>query len=561
MVTANCQWPLFYQGLQRFDPTAAQPVTVSDFSGVLQHSHKLTLLFLGLAEHNVASVLAQLNLTLRQLSLVHARVTKMMTLGLIFSRGFGWQSQRSQLFLQAICLHAAMATMASNPLQATLALAKALQQFDKQHPLLPLLIATCNARRHPAWQCHPDGPLLALIGQLAEQMLPESGNQAGLAQVLLYYRRNQDESNNQSDSIKTKWFGLLQQLVANNALPGRFGKDSQAKATTSDYWFISGLVADTPQSTTVYVRAFDPSTKTLGNEVSQLPLPRLSLLSPQYFRDPAWLALLEPDNALLPATSQMTLKHCLEQSVFNQLGMLSISKQVQLLQTQPQISRYLERAAGNISRQQIPVSQLRHAITMLGQDALSDWVAQAELSQYCVSQAHPHHNWLEQLQHCLTTALLLISAAAQQPLALCTAGLVARCASVSLWQHAALPQLPLAKHIQQKLVLGLHIHRHIWQSKTYPGQLQALFQHYQHPDWATAVQDWHNSPSSSLGLVLNISWQLTLAVFCATDANTQQLAALLPSGSARLKLPSHSAQYWQQQLIAASQCYYPLPEI
>uniref|UniRef100_UPI003563589E hypothetical protein n=1 Tax=Arsukibacterium sp. TaxID=1977258 RepID=UPI003563589E len=458
MVTANYQWPLFYQGLQRFDPTAAQPVTISDFAGVLQHSHKLTLLFLELAQHNVATVVAQLNLTLRQLSLVQARVTKMMALGLIFSRGYGWQSQRSQQFLQAICLHAAITTPDSSPLQETLALAKALQQFDKQHPLLPLLIATCNARRHPAWQCHPDAPLLARVGQLAEQMLPESGNQAGLAQVLQHYQDNQNAS------TKTKWFDLLQQLVAHNALPGRFGKDSQTTGNTPRYWLISGMVADTQQSTTVYVRPFDPGTKTLGNEVSQQPLSRLTLLSPQYFRDPTWLALLELDNTLLPAPSHITLKHCLEQSVFNQLGKLSISKQVQVLHTQPRISRFLELAAGNISRQQLPVSQLRHAITMLGQDALSDWVAQAELSQYCQQQAHPHHHWLEQLQQCLTAALLLISEAAQQPLAQCIAGLIARCASVSLWQHAALGQLPLAKHVQQNLLLGLHIQRHIWQS-------------------------------------------------------------------------------------------------
>ncbi|WP_372628067.1 hypothetical protein, partial [Arsukibacterium sp.] len=280
-----------------------------------------------------------------------------------------------------------------------------------------------------------------------------------------------------------------------------------------------------------------------------------------YFRDPTWLALLELDNTLLPAPSHITLKHCLEQSVFNQLGKLSISKQVQVLNTQPRISRFLELAAGNISRQQLPVSQLRHAITMLGQDALSDWVAQAELSQYCQQQAHPHHHWLEQLQQCLTAALLLISEAAQRPLAQCIAGLISRCASVSLWQHAALGQLPLAKHVQQNLLLGLHIQRHIWQSKTYPIQLKALFQHYQHPDWATAMQDWHSNLPSSLTLLLNISWQLTLAVFCVADTNSQRLSALLAAGCAKLNLPNRPAEHWQQQLIAASHCYYPLPEI
>ena len=222
MVTADCQWPLFYQGLQRFDPKADQPLATSDIASVLQHSSDLTLLFLTLADQNFSTVVAQLNLTPRQLSLQHARVIKMMALGLILSRGFGWQPQRSQHFLQAICLHAA-ATPDTNaiPLQTTLTMAKALQHYNKQHPLLSLLIAYCNAKRQLAWQCHPDGPLMAMLNQLVVQMLPKPGSQAGLEQLLLQYRSGQ------TGIAAAKWFGILQQLVAYHALPGRFGKDIQ----------------------------------------------------------------------------------------------------------------------------------------------------------------------------------------------------------------------------------------------------------------------------------------------------------------------------------------------
>tara|TARA_R100001443_G_scaffold16613_1_gene26906 strand:+ start:15552 stop:17165 length:1614 start_codon:yes stop_codon:yes gene_type:complete len=530
-------------------------LATSDIASVLQHSSDLTLLFLTLADQNFSTVVAQLNLTPRQLSLQHARVIKMMALGLILSRGFGWQPQRSQHFLQAICLHAA-ATPDTNaiPLQTTLTMAKALQHYNKQHPLLSLLIAYCNAKRQLAWQCHPDGPLMAMLNQLVVQMLPKPGSQAGLEQLLLQYRSGQ------TGIAAAKWFGILQQLVAYHALPGRFGKDIQTTGNHQQYWLICGRVAAQHPPTVVYVRKFDPSTKALDNTLSELPLAQLTLLSPQYFRDPSWLATLEQDDMQLPAPPVVTLKRCLEQSIFNQLHPLSISRQVQLLKAQPLVSRFLEQAAGNISRQQLPVTQLRHAITMLGQDALSDWVGQAELYQYCQQQAHPHHDWLEQLRHCLNKALLLLSDAAKVPLAACTAGLVSHCATLSLWQHAALPQLALAKQLQQKLVLGLHIQQQIWQNKHYPAQLKLLLQHYQHPDWATAMDDWQSKQPPLLTLLLTMSWQLTLAVFCPTDANTQRLTTLLPAASARLHLPSHPAEYWQQLLVAASHCYYPLPE-
>jgi hypothetical protein len=364
-----------------------------------------------------------------------------------------------------------------------------------------------------------------------------------------------------ADIINTKWFCFLQQLTEGQALPGRFAKETKPLGEAAQYWFISGIDADKDQPLTVYIRSFDATHKTVGSEVCQLPLAKLTLLSPQYFRDPAWLAMLERDNNQFTLAPALTLADCLEQSIYHQLGELSVSKQVELLQARPLVSRFLEKAAGNISRQQLTVSHLRHAVTMLGQNALASWVAQAELHQYCQQLAHPHHCWLEQLQNCLINSLLLISDAARQPLSLCSAGLIAHCATLSLWQHAALPQLALAKQVQQKLLLGLHIQQHIWQNKPYPMQVQQLLQHYHQSDWAHAMQYWHSSQQAPLTMLLSLSWQLTLAVFCPTDANSQRLNTMLSASSSRLGLPERLAAYWQQQLIAVSQCYYPLPEI
>ena len=555
MATADSQWPLFYQGLQHFKPQAGTSAGTSDPDTVLLQSDQLSSLFIELANQNFAGVIAQLNLTPRQLPVNLARIVKMMALALILSRGYGWQNRRSQQLLQAIILPAALAPDAADYQRAWVLTAKILQQLNKQHPLLPLLVAACNAQRQPSWQQHPDGPLLSLLSQLAEQLLPVTGSQISLEQLLLQY------TTRQTAAPDSQWFYLLQQLVERQALPGRFARETRPGSNAQHYWFISGMASAPTQPAAVYVRQFDPASKTVGHEVQQLPLAGLTLLNPQYFRNPSWLALLEPDDGLWPAPADFTLDICLEQSVFYQLSKLNITKQVKLLETQPLIGQFLQLAATNLSRQQLAVNRLRHAISTLGQDALCDWVAQAELHQYCLRQAHPHHAWLEQLQHCRAQALLLLSEKTSKPLTTGCAAVVAGCATLSLWQHPTLPQTSLARHVQGQLLLGLHIQQHLWQAKSYPEQVQQLLQHYQQSDWSAAMDDWHSRQAAPLTLLLKLSWQLTLAVFFADDASIQRLNALLPPATARLGLAEHPAAYWQQQLTAASQCYYPLPKM
>ncbi|WP_214000299.1 hypothetical protein [Arsukibacterium sp.] len=555
MAIADNQWPLFYQGLQHVKQLASSATVTPDIAAALEQSKQLTSLFISIAEQHSTSIIAQLNLTPRHLAADLVRVVKMLALGLILSRGYGWQLRRSQQFLQALLMAEVLAPQTSNRLPARINLVKALQQFDKQHPLLPLLIASCNTQRQPAWQQHPDAPLLSLLSQLAQQLLPATGNQPGLEKVLNKYQVSRP------DSVNSSWFCQLQQLAERQALPGRFAKEIQSNNNSPNYWFICGVAPAQDGALAVYVRPFDPGSKTIGSEVQQLPMATLALLSPQYFRDLSWLILLEPDDNLLPAPAEHSLESCLSQSQFDQLSQLSITKQVEILAAQPLLSQFLQQAAGSISRQQLPVNRLRHAITMLGQDALRNWVAQAELHQYCLRQAHPHQLWLQQLQHCLEQALLLLCNATNQPLTAGSAGVVARCATASLWQHPALAQTALARHIQQQLVLGVHIQQHVWQAQHYPQHVQQLLQHYRQPDWSEAMQSWHSQQPAKLAVMLKLSWQLTLAVFCAGSVNEQRLTAMLPTACARLKLPVHPPTYWQEQLITASQCYYPLPEM
>ncbi|SNY55134.1 hypothetical protein SAMN06297280_2777 [Arsukibacterium tuosuense] len=555
MAIADNRWSLFYQGLRQLYQQASGTTTAPDIANALLQSDYLTALFFELADDNFASVIAQLNLTPKHLPINVAPVVKAMALGLILSRNYGWQPQRSKQFLQTIVLSAAYTLVAANAHHAKVHAAKALQQHNKQHPLLPLLIATCNIQRQPAWQLHPDAPLLSLISDLAQQLLPATGSLPGLEKVLTQYQANQP------DVVNSIWFCQLQKLVDLQALPGRFAKETQSDSNSRHYWFISGVAPAQDHALAVYVRPFDPVSKTVGNDVQQVALAALSLLNPQYYRDLSWLTILEQDDDLLPVPSEYSLDMCLSQSQFHKLGQLSINKQVQMLESQPLLSHFLQQAAGSISRQQLPVNRLRHAISMLGQDALSNWVAQAELHQYCLLQSHPHQQWLQQLQQCLEHALQLFCDAANQPLAAGSAGIIARCATASLWQHSALPQTGLARQTQQQLLLGIYIQQHVWQAQRYPEQAQQLLQHYQQAGWDDAMQSWHSQQPVQLTLLLKLSWQLTLAVFCAGSANEQRLGTMLAAAAVRLKLPEHSKTYWQNQLMAASQCYYPLPEM
>lgn len=560
MTTADKLWPLFYSGLQQLKqlvPQPSVPASAAAMPAILQQSVQLSILFNELAAQHPASIVAQLNLTPRQLSPHLAKAVKMLALSMILGRSYGWQNQRIERLLQAGLVTTACGDDSVTTLQASLIAAKALQQHDKQQPLLALLIGACNSSRYPGWLLHPDGPLLAQISLLAEQMLPATGSQPGLAQLLSNYQSSQ------ADVTSPTWCCLLQQLAEVKALPGRFARAKQAADSSADYWFISGIVWQSGQNEAlqVYVRQFDPASKTLGHEVQQLALAELTLLNPQFFRDINWLAALEPDPSLLPLVPDYTLQSCFKQSLFDQLSQLSISKQVQMLESRPLLSQYLQHAAAGISRQQLPVNRLRHAISMLGQNALQDWVAQAELYQFCLWQGHPHQAWLEQLQHCLAQALRLLSSAMPEPLEAGTAGVIARCVSASLWQQPALSVIALARQVRGQLLLGVYIQQHIWQAKDYPQHAQQLLEHYQQPDWALAMQDWHSRQATPLVLLLRLSWQLALAVFLADEGSSQRFAALLPTAAGRLNLAPHPATYWQQQSISTSHCYYPLPEM
>jgi hypothetical protein len=575
MAAANNHWQQFYQALQQFCQPLATPATTKL---LLQQSSNLVAQLLSLMAENPVTIVAQFNLTPRQFTTPPSLLLKALAVGVIFSRSMSWLAGREQLLLHAIMLQGAFSEDGDNALQRLLRTTKAVQQLDKQHALLPLLIGGCYTNRQPAWQLHPDGPLLALTNQLAKMLVGISGKPSSLQQVLEQYRTQQP------NAITSNWYQLLQQLAAKHALAGRFAKDH-----SQHYWFICGIldldVIDKPeQPLQVYGRQFDPASKLIAHDIVPLLLTELKLLPPQYFRQPEWLNLLEIVTELFLDRCESTLQQFFEYSQQHQLAALNLSEQVQLLESQPVLRDFLQHAATIISREQRPVNRLRHAISMLGQNALSHWVVQAKLHQYCTQLANPHQQWLEQLQHCLQHALRLFCDAAGYTITLAEAGVISRGATLSLWQHPTLACTALARQVQGQGLITLLIQQHIWQDETYQRQLHVLLQYCQQPSWALAATCWKSDEHlkgnlnkdlnkqndkqysslplqqpAKLALLLRLSWQLTLSVFCASEQQLPRLNKLLLQAQTNLTLPAQAAQYWQQQLLANSQSYYPLP--
>tara|TARA_R110002126_G_scaffold33382_27_gene104554 strand:- start:3116 stop:4762 length:1647 start_codon:yes stop_codon:yes gene_type:complete len=546
MQAADTQWQQFYLSVQRCRPASDQPPLADQ---LLSQSAASINVFLQLATTQPAAMLAQLNLTPRQLTIGPARLIKALVIALILGRKSAWSAERLQNLLQAILFQHFFAKTDAGLADAMLSAAKALQLTDKRQKLIPLLVAGGYARRQPHWQLHPDGPLLLLATQLASLLLPESGAPLTLQQVLTVYRSKFPQADN------SNWYNLLQHLPECETLPGRFARDQQ-----QTYWFICGTSRPLQgEDLQAYVRQFEPASKYIDSDATQLALADLSLLSAQYFRQTEWLELFEPATDLLPETEHWSLQRSLDHSLYAELATLSVSAQVARLEQQPLVVKFLCRIAKQSSRQQLPVNRLRHAITMLGQDSLAEWVAQAELYQYCNRTAHPHQHWLEQLQHCLQQALLIFSSAMAKPLALHSAGLISCCLSAPLWQLSTLRNTALARQVHGDLALNQILQHAIWRSPQYAAQIRQLLLHYQQANWADATASWHSRQPAALTLLLQLSWQLTLAVFCGSEPSQQRLKTLLETATKLLRLPRHNVTDWQHQLMAGSHCYFPLP--
>jgi hypothetical protein len=260
------------------------------------------------------------------------------------------------------------------------------------------------------------------------------------------------------------------------------------------------------------------------------------------------------------------LSQLFERSLLSVLPYQSLNKQLELLASQPLMVQSILDKAQKVSRQQLPIQQLRHAISLLGQDALPAVVSHAELYQQAALQQSGHHAWFVQLQRCLQQALLLLSEAGQQPLSDNDAALLAGCSCLPFYHLATADLLPLSRCDQQGLLLDRLVQQQLWRSSEYLSNLAQLLQHYQLHNWLPGLPMLQGaSPPASLSRpqqqaasLLLLSWRLCLAVFCADRHNQQQWQQALAQHQARLGLPEASASSWQLQLIALSQPFFPL---
>ncbi len=551
MTPVDSSWPLFYQQLlqlQQPEPDAARRVALVQ---------RLSEQLVQLAEQHSASVVAQLAL---QPSVLTTPALKAAILILLYCQFEHISARRSLPLLQATLL----ASSQTSPQPAAtiwLHSARQLQQASLA-PALQQLLTSAHAAsmQAPPWQRHCDGPLLfqachtaSALYQHGQWLGPERLlQQAGHYPLLEYL----------ADKLGPALYRL-----------GRFARDNSGQlylccaVSPSHYQLLPYEPAQKQFGPAVEMAVDLPATTSGANAGNTA----LQWLPPQRLLSSQWLQSCQL-NTILPNSSERPLSQLFERSILSVLPYQSLKKQLELLSTQPLMVQSILDKAQRVSRQQLPIQQLRHAISLLGQDALPSVVAQAELYQQAALQQSGHHAWFVQLQRCLQQALLLLSDAGHTALSLDAlsdndAALLAGCSCLPFYHLASADLLPLSRCDQQGLLLDRLVQQQLWRSPEYLSSLAQLLQHYQLDDWLPGLPMLQGaSPPASLSRpqqqatsLLLLSWRLCLAVFCADRHNQQQWQQALAQHQARLGLPEASASSWQLQLIALSQPFLPLP--
>ncbi len=399
-----------------------------------------------------------------------------------------------------------------------------------------------------AWQLLPHANAIQLCCQLAfaitpTQQRPAVGLEQALRQICL-------------QSAYAQLQPLAWQLAAVGPalyLCGRFCSDS-----------IGNLQLITTIQPELSGHLFDMSSKKLISQHQPITESSLKLLAPRRLPDQQWLDYFshasQEEFPLLPPLDLLQL-HQLDP---NQ----SIRQQVHWLQQYPQYSDFLRKQASMLNRQQKTVSELLHAVALIGTERLPYLLKQAWLQQQIKVLAQPYRSWFAQWSHCLAQALLLLTSQ-QAALALnqAQAELLASCVSFTLQQDEPCRYLPLQAAGSKLSPLVHQCYQNCWQHAELPRQAAMLVTSMGLPAlWQDAVLNFRHftdvtppfRPALQARLVLAFALQLTEALFYGVVARPQQSEQLYLQLCQALQLPAANWLQWLQRLSAASHCSWPL---
>lgn len=242
-----------------------------------------------------------------------------------------------------------------------------------------------------------------------------------------------------------------------------------------------------------------------------------------------------------------------------QFATLSDSDNRQLeayLRQEPEMAEAVLALASASNRQQQTITDVRLALSLLGQAQIPALLAQAELQSRLLQLNHPLTALYKQFSLVLAQALRLLlpnhfTAPSSQTLA--------QCLTAPLWLNDNSLTSGLVKRAVNGWQSALDIR--CYHSAASSHLLNELLPRYQLTDWQLPAQRWLQNlqqdalPADNLTLILQLAWHSSLILMAPYSESS-----LLPllSLAQRQRLITTDSTQWLTQLATQSHCYYPL---
>lgn len=426
------------------------------------------------------------------------------------------------------------------------------QRHQQQLPAvwLQLFASCCRLRQQvPIWQQNPLAAVLVLVYQLSSPLVaPGTAGKVGFETLFRQQWRQANPLTQQLLTLLSHSGAALHQL-------GRFCSDSIG---------VVAFITEAEPDLKGYL--FDLNLKSLSATPIELTGSGLQLLLPKVCRDPAWLALLvRQARDVLETADPEPMSLALIQQLNPEWP---VSRQVSFLQSHPAFCQLLCQAASQLSRQQSAITDVRHALALIGTEQLPLLLRQSWLAQQTALCAQPWREWFRELEQVLQQALALL---AQQTktldLSVQQSRLMAACISLQLQQHDELRHQPLHRDARPAQSLATACRKLLWQQ---PDSLQQIAQLLAATGfgllWQDAVLQFRSpvsvqadySQQQSAQLLIQLGWTLTELYFFGSTTMPAQLETLYKNARHALDLPAISLSEWLQQLTQHCAAFWPL---
>ena len=426
------------------------------------------------------------------------------------------------------------------------------RRYQQQLPAiwLQLFASCCRLRQQaPIWQQNPLAAVLVLVYQLSAPMVvPGSAGKVGFETLFRQQWRQANPLNQQLLTLLSHSGAALHQL-------GRFCSDSIG---------VVAFITEAEPDLKGYL--FDLNLKSLSATPSELKGAGLQLLPPKVCRDPAWLTLLiRQAKDLLETADPEPMSLALIQQLNPDWP---VSRQVSFLQSHQAFCQLLCEAASQLSRQQSVISDVRHALALIGTEQLPLLLRQSWLAQQTALCAQPWREWFKELEQVMQHALALLAQHTKRlDISVQQTRLLAACVSLQLQQHDELRHQPLQRDARPAQSLATECRKLLWQQ---PDCLQQIAQLLAANGfgllWQDAVLQFRSpvgiqadySQQHSAQLFIQFGWTLTELFFFGSATMSAQLETIYKNTRHALDLPAISLNEWLQMLLQHSTAYWPL---